>query len=207
MDDLNADAKDAFRRIEVLTGPASALVGGREGADCGRDAGFGSLGRRWQVCSQQVFTWRRGSRAGHLALSLEAVTSHETSFVPRLLQLIANFGGPPAGVHVDRAQPCQQGAERNSSALPQHPTRGISEIERKSRNPRDLCANSSPCRQPIFRSSLLAAARGWPPPGWASAVVARPSADVARHWRRTDRRRLLPRSLGPEPLASLPCPP
>ncbi len=88
MDDFNADAKDGFRRIEVLTGPgrrrhwsaaekaqivAETLLPG---------ASVSEVARRWQVCSQQVFTWRREARAGHLGLPVEAVTKGKTSFVP-----------------------------------------------------------------------------------------------------------------------------
>lgn len=88
MDDLNADAKDAFRRIEVLTGPArrrrwSAAEKAQIVAETlVPGASISEVARRWQVCSQQVFTWRREARAGHLALPSEAVTSRETSFVP-----------------------------------------------------------------------------------------------------------------------------
>jgi transposase len=88
MDDLNADAKDGFRRIEVLTGPArrrrwSAAEKAQIVAETLLPAASVSdVARRWQVCSQQVFTWRREARAGHLALPAEAVTSSATSFVP-----------------------------------------------------------------------------------------------------------------------------
>jgi hypothetical protein len=47
MFDINDDAKGAFRRIEVLTGPgpASPLVRGPEGPDRCGDPGTGSAGR------------------------------------------------------------------------------------------------------------------------------------------------------------------
>ena len=89
MDDVNADANSGFRRIEVLTGPArrrrwsdeekarivaETLVPGASVSD---------VARRWQVCSQQVFTWRREARAGHLALLPNAAVSRsEPGFVP-----------------------------------------------------------------------------------------------------------------------------
>ena len=70
MFDVNDDAKGEFRRIEVLTGPgrrrrwsaeekarivAETLVPG---------ARVSEVARRWQICSQQVFGWRRAMRAG-----------------------------------------------------------------------------------------------------------------------------------------------
>ena len=73
MDDVTDDAKGEFRRIELLTGPtrrrrwseaekarivAEALVPG---------AVVSAIARRWQVCPQQVFGWRRAARAGGLA--------------------------------------------------------------------------------------------------------------------------------------------
>jgi transposase len=92
MADVNADAKDGFRRIELLTGPArrrrwsaaqkaqivaEALLPGASVSD---------VARRWQVCSQQVFTWRREARAGHLVLPSEMAACAETSFVPLIAE-------------------------------------------------------------------------------------------------------------------------
>ena len=74
MDDVIDDAKGEFRRIELLTGPArrrrwseaekarivaETLVPG---------AVVSATARRWQVCPQQVFGWRRAARAGDVAL-------------------------------------------------------------------------------------------------------------------------------------------
>ena len=74
MDDVTDDAKGVFRRIEMLTGPArrrrwseaekarivaETLVPG---------AVVSAIARRWQVCPQQVFGWRRAARAGDVAL-------------------------------------------------------------------------------------------------------------------------------------------
>jgi transposase len=68
MFDVNDDAKVGFRRIEVLTGPErrrrwsgedkariveESLVPGARVAD---------VARRWQLCPQQVFAWRRAAR-------------------------------------------------------------------------------------------------------------------------------------------------
>ena len=68
MFDVNDDAKGEHRRVEVLTGPgrrrrwsadekarivAETLVPG---------ARVSEVARRWQICSQQVFGWRRAMR-------------------------------------------------------------------------------------------------------------------------------------------------
>ena len=70
MFDVSDDAKGEFRRVEVLTGPgrrrrwsadekarivAETLVPG---------ARVSEVARRWQVCSQQVFGWRRADAPG-----------------------------------------------------------------------------------------------------------------------------------------------
>src|SRR5277367_4677085 len=67
MFDVNDDAKGEYRRVEVLTGPGrrrrwsaeekariveESLVPG---------ARVSEVARRWQVCSQQVFGWRRAA--------------------------------------------------------------------------------------------------------------------------------------------------
>lgn len=87
MDSIDTDAK-GFRRVEVLTGPvrrrrwsvaekarivAETLVPGASVSD---------VARRWHLSSQQVFTWRREARSGHLALPAEVVASGEPNFVP-----------------------------------------------------------------------------------------------------------------------------
>ena len=71
MDDVNDDAKGGYRRVEVLTGPgrrrqwsdeakarivAEAMVPG---------AVVSQIARRWQICPQQVFAWRRAALQGH----------------------------------------------------------------------------------------------------------------------------------------------
>src|SRR5581483_294881 len=68
MSEVNDDAKAGFRRVEVLTGPgrrrrcsseekarivAETLVAG---------ARVSEVARRWQLCPQQVFGWRREAR-------------------------------------------------------------------------------------------------------------------------------------------------
>ncbi len=85
MDDAIDDAKGEFRRIELLTGPArrrrwseaekarivaETLVPG---------AVVSAIARRWQVCPQQVFGWRRAGRTGDVAL---ATKPDGPAFVP-----------------------------------------------------------------------------------------------------------------------------
>ena len=89
MDDVKADAKGSFLRIEMLTGPArrrqwSASEKARIVAETLIDgASVSEVARRWQVCPQQVFTWRREARAGLLVLPSEIGTSgNDQGFVP-----------------------------------------------------------------------------------------------------------------------------
>ncbi len=71
MADVKDDAKGGgFRRIEVLTGPGRR----RRWSDDDKarivaetlepGAVVSEVARRWQVCAQQVFGWRRGMRRG-----------------------------------------------------------------------------------------------------------------------------------------------
>ena len=68
MFDVNDDAKGGFRRVEVLTGPGpSARWSAEEKARIVAEtlvpgARVSEVARRWQVCSQQVFGWRRAVR-------------------------------------------------------------------------------------------------------------------------------------------------
>ena len=70
MVDVNDDAKDGgYRRVEVLTGPGRR----RRWSDDDKakvvaetlepGAVVAEVARRWQICPQQVFTWRREMRA------------------------------------------------------------------------------------------------------------------------------------------------
>ena len=68
MFDVKDDAKGGFRRVEILTGPARRR---RWSADqkarivsetLAPGARVAEVARRWQVCSQQVFGWRRAAR-------------------------------------------------------------------------------------------------------------------------------------------------
>ncbi len=84
MVDVKDDAKGGgFRRVEVLTGPGRR----RKWSDDDKarivaetlapGAVVSEVARRWQVCPQQVFGWRRGMRLGTAVTATEPV-----SFVP-----------------------------------------------------------------------------------------------------------------------------
>jgi transposase len=91
MFDVNDDAKGEYRRVEVLTGPgrrrrwsadekarivAETLVPG---------ARVSEVARRWQICSQQVFGWRRAMRQDVPSVPREPTTP---SFVPIVSEAI-----------------------------------------------------------------------------------------------------------------------
>jgi transposase len=74
MVDISDDAKDGgYRRVEVLTGPGRR----RKWSDDDKarivaetlepDAVVAEVARRWQISSQQVFTWRREMRRAAVA--------------------------------------------------------------------------------------------------------------------------------------------
>ena len=89
MDVVNDDAKGGFRRIEVLTGSSrrrrwSCEEKGRIVAETLQPgATVTEVARRWQVCPQQVWGWRREAREGVLALPAEAVSATSpANFLP-----------------------------------------------------------------------------------------------------------------------------
>jgi transposase len=67
MFDVNDDAKGAFRRVEVLTGPVRRRRWSAEEKariveeTLAPGVRVSEVARRWQVCSQQVFGWRRAT--------------------------------------------------------------------------------------------------------------------------------------------------
>ena len=94
MFDVNDDAKSEYRRVEVLTGPgrrrrwsadekarivAETLVPG---------ARVSEVARRWQVCSQQVFGWRRAMRLDLSSVAGTTTTPATPSFVPIVSEAI-----------------------------------------------------------------------------------------------------------------------
>ncbi len=73
MFDANDDAKKGYRRVEVLTGPGRRRRwSDEEKARIVAEASapgvaVAEVARRWQVCAQQVFGWRREAQ-GRLGL-------------------------------------------------------------------------------------------------------------------------------------------
>ena len=113
MDVINDDAKAGFRRIEVLTGPgrrrrwsdaekarivAETLRGG---------ATVTEVARRWALCPQQVWGWRRQAREGHLLLL-------EDGPVPSFVPIVT--AAPLAEADEARAASVGQAAQRTRPA-------------------------------------------------------------------------------------------
>jgi transposase len=92
MVDVNDDAKGGYRRIEVLTGPGrrrrwSAEEKARIVAETLEPgASVSEVARRWQVCPQQVFGWRRQARVEVPGSSSELAASSLPPFVPLLAE-------------------------------------------------------------------------------------------------------------------------
>ena len=65
MGDVNDAAKGNYRRIEVLTGPGSRRRWTEEDkSQIAAEALVPQIARRWQICPQQVFAWRRVALRG-----------------------------------------------------------------------------------------------------------------------------------------------
>ena len=88
MFDVSDDAKGGFRRVEILTGPgrrrrwsteekarivAETLEPGARVAD---------VARRWQLCPQQVFGWRREARHDGSVACARPASPAKVDFVP-----------------------------------------------------------------------------------------------------------------------------
>lgn len=108
MVDVNDDAKEGYRRIEVLTGPGrrrrwSAEEKARIVAETLEPgASVSEVARRWQVCPQQVFGWRRQVRLDLPASPVEPVAGLLPPFVPLLAEAAAPekvaVSAPPSSV-------------------------------------------------------------------------------------------------------------
>jgi transposase len=102
MADVYDDAKGGFRRVEVLTGPGrrrhwSVEEKARIVAEShAPGAVVSAVARRWQVCPQQVFGWRREARTGLLTLPADAATVSAPAFVPIIAETAAPVEAPPA---------------------------------------------------------------------------------------------------------------
>jgi transposase len=88
MFDVNDDAKGEYRRVEVLVGRGrrrrwsaeekariveESLVPG---------ARVSEVARRWQVCSQQGFGWRRAACQGTTTVAMRTTGAAAPDFVP-----------------------------------------------------------------------------------------------------------------------------
>jgi transposase len=88
MFDVNDDAKGEYRRVEVLTGPGRRR---RWSADekariveetLAPGARVSEVARRWQVCSQQVFGWRRAACRAVTTVAPKRTEAPASDFVP-----------------------------------------------------------------------------------------------------------------------------
>jgi transposase len=88
MFDVNDDAKGEYRRVEVLVGPGrrcrwsaeekariveESLVPGARVAE---------VARRWQICSQHVFGWRRAACQNTKIVATRTTRAAAPDFVP-----------------------------------------------------------------------------------------------------------------------------
>src|SRR5215217_141978 len=87
MFDVNDDAKGEYRRVEILTGPGRRRRWSAEKARIVEEtlvpgARVSEVARRWQVCAQQVFGWRRAARQDMTTTHARAAKSVTPDFVP-----------------------------------------------------------------------------------------------------------------------------
>jgi transposase len=88
MFDVNDDAKGEYRRVEVLTGPARRRRwSAEEKARIIEEtlmpgARVSEVARRWQICSQQVFGWRRAACRDVTTEPVKTMGAMAPSFVP-----------------------------------------------------------------------------------------------------------------------------
>ena len=100
MFDVNDDAKTGFRRVEVLTGPGrrrrwSAAEKAQIVAETlAPDARVSEVARRWQICPQQVFGWRRQARIGEAVPSSKPEDGVSAAFVPIVASGLAPMKAP-----------------------------------------------------------------------------------------------------------------
>jgi transposase len=100
MFDVKDDAKGGFRRVEVLTGPARRRRWSAE--DKARiiaetlvpGARVSEVARRWQICSQQVFGWRRAARRD--LETAHATATASAGFVPIVTEAVPVAAVPRA---------------------------------------------------------------------------------------------------------------
>jgi transposase len=104
MFDVNDDAKGEFRRIEILTGPVRRRRWSAEEKariveeTLAPGARVSEVARRWQVCSQQVFGWRRATCRAVTTVATRKTPAPPPDFVPITTAV-------PQAVSVPRATP------------------------------------------------------------------------------------------------------
>jgi transposase len=102
MIDVNDDAKGGYRRVEVLTGPGRRRRWSAEEKariveeTLAPGARVSEVARRWQVCSQQVFTWRREARSDVATMPCETAVSSFPGFVPIVTEAVVPAVAPAA---------------------------------------------------------------------------------------------------------------
>ena len=88
MFDVNDDGKGGYGRVEILTGPGrrrkwSAEEKGRIVAETLESgARVAEVARRWQLCAQQIFGWRREARQEPKASTEEPPSPPLQNFLP-----------------------------------------------------------------------------------------------------------------------------
>ena len=98
MVDVNDKAKAGFRRIEVLTGPGRRRRWSAEekaqivAETLEPGARVSEIARRWQICPQQVFGWRRQARLDMSGSTVELAPCS----LPPLVPLVAAPGAKVA---------------------------------------------------------------------------------------------------------------
>ena len=104
MFDVNDDAKVEFRRVEVLMGPVRRRRWSAEEKariveeTLAPGARVSEVARRWQVCSQQVFGWRRAACRAVTAVATGLTPVTPPDFVPITTDV-------PQAVSVSRVTP------------------------------------------------------------------------------------------------------
>jgi transposase len=99
MFDVNDDAKAGFRRVELLTGPGrprrwSAGDKARVVADTLVDGTrVSEVARRWQICPQQVFGWRRQAR---MDVTAAAPSEQKSEASPVFVPIVVDAARPAA---------------------------------------------------------------------------------------------------------------
>jgi transposase len=111
MFDVNDDAKGEFRRVEVLTGPTRRRRWSAEQKariveeTLAPGARVSEVARRWQVCSQQVFGWRRAAYRAVTTVSAKRPQTPSPDFVPIMTDVTlpapAQRATPPAAPAIE----------------------------------------------------------------------------------------------------------